>query len=121
MVLCVTDNRNRTVSEIRHAFSKHGGNMGEQDSVGWMFDRKSQIIVDKEKAAEDDLMTIVLDAGGDDLRDEGEKLGDHLRSRGAPRRDGSDAKAGIKPESGRNRHGPEEHQSGWKARTPSRC
>jgi YebC/PmpR family DNA-binding regulatory protein len=73
MVLCATDNRNRTVSEIRHIFSKNGGNLGEQNSVGWMFERKSQIIVDKEKASEDQLMNIVLEAGGDDLRDEGDQ------------------------------------------------
>ena len=46
---CATDNRNRTVSEIRHVFSKNGGNLGEQGSVAWMFERKSQIIVDGEK------------------------------------------------------------------------
>jgi YebC/PmpR family DNA-binding regulatory protein len=73
MVLCATDNRNRTVSEIRHIFSKHGGNLGEQNSVGWMFERKSHIIVDKDKASEDQLMNIVLDAGGEDLRDEGDQ------------------------------------------------
>jgi YebC/PmpR family DNA-binding regulatory protein len=73
MVLCATDNRNRTVSEIRHIFSKNGGNLGEQNSVGWMFERKSQIIVDKEKASEDQLMNLVLEAGGDDLRDEGDQ------------------------------------------------
>ena len=72
LVLCATDNRNRTVSEIRHIFSKNGGNLGEQNSVGWMFERKSQIIVEKEKASEDQLMNLVLEAGGDDLRDEGE-------------------------------------------------
>lgn len=73
LVLCATDNRNRTVSEIRHAFSKHGGNLGEQNSVGWMFERKSQIIVDKEKASEDQLMGIALEAGADDLRDDGDQ------------------------------------------------
>jgi YebC/PmpR family DNA-binding regulatory protein len=73
MVECATDNRNRTVSEIRHAFSKNGGNLGEQGSVAWMFDRKSQIVVDKEKASEDALMNIVLDAGADDLRDDGDQ------------------------------------------------
>jgi len=67
-----TDNRNRTVSEIRHAFSKNGGNMGEQGSVAWMFERKSQILVPVENADEDKLMGIVLDAGADDLRNEGE-------------------------------------------------
>ena len=64
-----TDNRNRTVSEIRHMFSKHGGNLGEQGSVAWMFERKGQIVIDAEKApGEDDLMTLVLDAGAEDLR-----------------------------------------------------
>src|SRR6201993_2671186 len=71
LVMVATDNRNRTVSEIRHAFSKQGGNLGEQGSVAWMFERKSQIIVDKEKAGEDQLMGIVLDAGADDLKDDG--------------------------------------------------
>jgi YebC/PmpR family DNA-binding regulatory protein len=71
LVNVATDNRNRTVSEIRHLFSKNGGNMGEQGSVSWMFERKSQIIVDGEKTNEDQLMSIVLDAGGDDIRDQG--------------------------------------------------
>jgi len=72
LVMVATDNRNRTVSEIRHVFSKHGGNLGEQGSVSWMFERKSQIIVDKEKASEDQLMGVALDAGADDLRDDGD-------------------------------------------------
>ena len=71
LVNVATDNRNRTVSEIRHLFSKNGGNLGEQGSVAWMFDRKSQIIIDGEKASEDQLMTIALDAGADDIRDQG--------------------------------------------------
>src|SRR6202044_3082338 len=71
LVSVATDNRNRTVSEIRHAFSKQGGNLGEQGSVGWMFERKSIIAIDGEKASEDQLMNLVLDAGADDLRDEG--------------------------------------------------
>jgi YebC/PmpR family DNA-binding regulatory protein len=71
LVNVATDNRNRTVSEIRHVFSKNGGNLGEQGSVSWMFERKSQIIVDGEKATEDQLMTIALDAGADDIRDQG--------------------------------------------------
>jgi YebC/PmpR family DNA-binding regulatory protein len=72
LVSVATDNRNRTVSEIRHTFSKHGGNLGEQGSVAWMFERKGQIIIDAEKAPpEDDLMTLVLEAGAEDLRNEG--------------------------------------------------
>lgn len=71
LVAVATDNRNRTVSEIRHVFSKNGGNLGEQGSVAWMFERKSQIVIDGEKASEDQLMNLVLDAGADDLRDDG--------------------------------------------------
>jgi YebC/PmpR family DNA-binding regulatory protein len=72
VVNVATDNRNRTVSEVRHMFSKNGGNLGEQGSVAWMFDRKGQILIDKSNAQEDDLMNLVLEAGADDLRDEGE-------------------------------------------------
>jgi YebC/PmpR family DNA-binding regulatory protein len=72
LVAVATDNRNRTVSEIRHVFSKNGGNLGELGSVSWMFERKSQIIVEKDKAGEDQLMTIALDAGAEDLRDGGD-------------------------------------------------
>ncbi len=71
LVSVATDNRNRTVSEIRHAFSKNGGNLGEVGSVAWMFERKSQIIIDGENAGEEQLMGIVLDAGADDIRDQG--------------------------------------------------
>src|SRR5581483_6968823 len=71
LVLVATDNRNRTVSEIRHVFSKNGGNLGEQGSVSWMFERKSQIVIPGDKASEHQLMNIVLDAGAEDLRDEG--------------------------------------------------
>src|SRR5437763_7594385 len=71
LVSVATDNRNRTVAEIRHMFSKNGGNLGEQGSVAWMFERKSQIIIDAEKdPPEDELMALVLDAGADDLREE---------------------------------------------------
>jgi YebC/PmpR family DNA-binding regulatory protein len=68
----VTDNRNRTVSEIRHAFSKNGGNLGETGCVGWMFSKKSLVAVAKDAASEDDLMELVLGAGAEDLRDDGE-------------------------------------------------
>jgi YebC/PmpR family DNA-binding regulatory protein len=71
LVNVATDNRNRTVSDIRHMFSKNGGNLGEQGSVAWMFERKSEIVIDGEKASEDQLMNLVLDAGADDLRDDG--------------------------------------------------
>jgi len=67
-----TDNRNRTISEIRHAFAKHGGNLGEAGSVAWMFHKKGSIVVPKAGAKEDDLMNVVLESGGEDLRDDGE-------------------------------------------------
>src|SRR5512146_2831852 len=67
-----TDNRNRTVSEIRHAFGKNGGNLGEAGSVAWMFHKKGDIVVPKSAAKEDDLMNLVLEAGGDDLKDDGD-------------------------------------------------
>jgi YebC/PmpR family DNA-binding regulatory protein len=67
-----TDNRNRTVSEIRHMLGKHGGNMGEAGSVSYMFHKKGDIVVPKSTAKEDDLMNIVLEAGADDLRDDGD-------------------------------------------------
>src|SRR5947207_9670675 len=71
LVNVATDNRNRTVSEIRHVFSKNGGNLGEQGSVAWMFERKSQILIEGDKATEDRLMDLVLEAGADYLRKEG--------------------------------------------------
>jgi len=60
MVEAMTDNRNRTVAEIRHIFSKNGGNMGESGSVGWMFDKKGYIVVDKAAKSEDELFEIAL-------------------------------------------------------------
>jgi YebC/PmpR family DNA-binding regulatory protein len=72
LVQVATDNRNRTVSEIRHVFSKNGGNLGEVGSVSWMFERKGQIIIEKDKAGEDQLMNLVLEAGAEDMRDDGE-------------------------------------------------
>lgn len=71
LVDTLTDNRNRTVGEIRHMFSKYGGNLGEANSVGWMFDKKSHILVDKSKVDEDSLMDAALNAGADDLKDDG--------------------------------------------------
>jgi len=72
IVDCTTDNRNRAVSEIRHAFSKNGGNLGEPNSVRFMFSKKGVIAISKEAADEDKLMGIVLEAGGEDLNDEGD-------------------------------------------------
>jgi YebC/PmpR family DNA-binding regulatory protein len=66
----LTDNKNRTVSEIRRLFTKHGGNLGETGSVGWMFDKKGLITIEKTQVEEDRLIGLVLDAGAEDVRDE---------------------------------------------------
>jgi len=68
----LTDNRNRAVSEIRFAFSKNGGNLGESGSVRFMFSKKGVIAVEKSAATEEKLMDIVLEHGGEDLNDEGD-------------------------------------------------
>jgi YebC/PmpR family DNA-binding regulatory protein len=68
----LTDNRNRTVSEVRFAFSKNGGNLGEPGSVRFMFSKKGVIAIEKHEANEEKLMDIVLEHGGEDLNDEGE-------------------------------------------------
>jgi YebC/PmpR family DNA-binding regulatory protein len=68
----LTDNKNRTVGEIRHLLGKHGGNLGEANSVAWMFHKKGYVVVEKSQANEDTLMSAALDAGADDLRDDGD-------------------------------------------------
>jgi YebC/PmpR family DNA-binding regulatory protein len=70
LIEAVTDNRNRTVAEIRHIFSKNGGNLGEAGSVGWLFEKKGYIVVDKRAKPEEELFDIVIEAGADDLRDD---------------------------------------------------
>ena len=99
LIEAVTTNRNRIVGEFRHLMSKNGGNMAEAGAVGWMFHRKGELVVPKEAASEDKMMDIVLEAGADDLKDDGsgwyvvtppealEKVKEAL------------AKAGITPES----------------------
>ncbi|MCH7570438.1 MAG: YebC/PmpR family DNA-binding transcriptional regulator, partial [Deltaproteobacteria bacterium] len=70
LVHVLTDNKNRTVSEMRRLFAKHGGNMGESGCVAWMFDKKGLITVDKGQIDEDRLIALVLDGGAEDVREE---------------------------------------------------
>lgn len=96
MVQVLTDNKNRTVQEIRHLFAKHGGNLGEHGCVAWMFDKKGLITVDKGKIDEERLISCALDAGAEDVREEGglfeivtrpedcEKVREHLQGHGVP-------------------------------------
>lgn len=67
----LSDNKNRTISELRHIFSRNGGNIGESGCVAWMFNRKGYIVVEKTKASEDELLDVALDAGAEDLREDG--------------------------------------------------
>lgn len=69
MVDCTTDNKNRTVAEMRRLFTKSGGNMGESGCVNWMFERKGQIIIPKENITEDQIMNDALEAGAEDVID----------------------------------------------------
>jgi YebC/PmpR family DNA-binding regulatory protein len=70
LVDCMTDNKNRTVADIRHAFSKSGGNLGETGCVSWMFDKKGSILVDKDTIGEEELMDKALEAGAEDVVEE---------------------------------------------------
>jgi len=70
LVECMTDNRNRTIAEVRHAFGKAGGNGGTDGCVAWMFDKKGLIVVNKEDSDEETLMEIALDAGAEDIKEE---------------------------------------------------
>lgn len=72
LIESVTDNRNRTVAELRHTINKTNGNMGESGSVSWMFERKGIITIPSQGVKEDDLMEIILEAGADDLKNEEE-------------------------------------------------
>ena len=102
LVNVATDNRNRTVSEIRHMFSKNGGNLGEVGSVAWMFERKSQIVIEGDKATEEQLMEIALEAGADDI------LLEAIITAGIPNLEASIAMVA-------------KNLISWKARTPRPC
>ena len=70
MIETLTDNKNRTVGEMRHTLTKYGGNLGEANSVAWMFEKKGYIVVEKSKADEEKLLAAAIDAGADDMNDD---------------------------------------------------
>ena len=72
IIECMTDNKNRTVGEVRHLLEKHNGNLGASNSVAWMFSKRGYIVVDKTAADEEKLLNAALDAGADDVRDDGD-------------------------------------------------
>ncbi|CAN5778099.1 YebC/PmpR family DNA-binding transcriptional regulator [soil metagenome] len=98
LVETMTDNRNRTVAELRHLFTKNGGNLGEAGSVAWMFDKKGYIVVDKETKSEDELFEIAIEAGAEDLRDEGEVFEIYTAPETYDAVDEAIKKAGIEPQ-----------------------
>jgi YebC/PmpR family DNA-binding regulatory protein len=71
MIQTLTDNKNRTVGEIRHLLGKYNGTLAAENAVAWMFTRKGQVVVEKEKVDEEKLLTAALDAGADDMSDDG--------------------------------------------------
>jgi YebC/PmpR family DNA-binding regulatory protein len=73
LVEALTDNRNRTSADVRHAFNKHHGSLGEPGSVAWIFEKRGAIVVDGTRYAEDDLI-VAIDAGAEDVRKDGEQL-----------------------------------------------
>ncbi len=100
----LTDNKNRTVGELRHLLEKHAGNLASTNAVAWMFAKKGYIVVEKSKAPvvdEEKLLAAVLDAGADDLQDDGDNVGSAERSRGVHRRErrgeGTRGRAGQRP------------------------
>jgi len=74
LVDILTDNKNRTASEVRHTFAKHGGNLGENGCVGWLFDRKGSIIINADGIDEDTVMDVALEAGADDVVNNGDEF-----------------------------------------------
>lgn len=70
LVDCLTDNKNRTVAEVKHAFERHGGNLGEPGCVAWMFDKKGLIVIEKDQVDEEKLLDLALEAGAEDVNDE---------------------------------------------------
>ncbi|MGI8494401.1 MAG: YebC/PmpR family DNA-binding transcriptional regulator [Pyrinomonadaceae bacterium] len=98
LVETMTDNRNRTVAELRHLFSKNGGNLGEAGSVAWMFDKKGLIVIDKAAKSEDELFEIAIEAGAEDLKDEGDVFEIHTSPENYEAVDEAIKKAGIEPQ-----------------------
>lgn len=98
LVETMTDNRNRTVAELRHLFSKNGGNLGEAGSVAWMFDKKGLIVVDKEAKSEEELFEIISEAGAEDLKDEGDVYEIYTAMEDYDAVDEAVKKAGIEPQ-----------------------
>jgi YebC/PmpR family DNA-binding regulatory protein len=95
MAACLTDNRNRTVAELRNIFSKSGGNLGESGCVGWMFDSKGLIQIPADSTDEDTVMMATLDAGAEDIKTEGDTIEVLCQPEDLPKVRDAIAEAGI--------------------------
>jgi YebC/PmpR family DNA-binding regulatory protein len=70
LVDCLTDNKNRTVADIKHQFERHGGSLGEPGCVAWMFEKKGLIVIEKDKVDEEHLLSLALESGAEDVKEE---------------------------------------------------
>jgi YebC/PmpR family DNA-binding regulatory protein len=98
LIETMTDNRNRTVAELRHMLSKNGGNLGESGSVAWLFDRKGYVVVDKSKKSEEELFEIAIEAGADDMKEDGDNFEIFTSQEDFEAVSEAIKKAGIEPE-----------------------
>jgi len=97
LVQALTDNKNRTVADVRHIFSKHNGNLGETGCVSWMFENKGLILVDKTGVEEDKLLEVALDAGALDVKDNGKEFEITVSPAGFEEVKKKTEEAGLKP------------------------
>ena len=115
IVETLTDNRNRTTPEIRHLFGKYGGNLGENGSVSWMFNKMGYIIIEKDLVSEDQLLELVLENGGDDIQDEGETWGVYTETASFEQVRAALEAEGVAHDGGKYFHDSQQHnQTGWK-------
>ncbi len=98
LIETMTDNRNRTVAELRHLLSKNGGNLGESGSVAWLFDRKGYVVVDKSKKSEEELFEIAIEAGAEDMKEDGDNFEIFTSQEDFEAVSEAIKKAGIEPE-----------------------
>ena len=99
VIECMTDNKNRTVADIRHLFTKYNGNLGENGCVAWMFDKIGLIVIDKRKTTEEQLMEIAIDAGAEDIVEESEVFEVHTSVESFDAVSNAISQAGIETES----------------------
>ena len=109
LVQVLTDNKNRTVADVRHIFSKHNGNLGETGCVSWMFENKGLILIDKAGVDEDKLLEVALDAGALDVKDNGKEFEVTVSPASYEEVKKKIEEAGFKPTYRRSDHGSSNH------------